>query len=192
MNTYMSLTHSGKGRKIIAIAILSNMEFSPRIRELVLSVIRNNTKFSSRWAYRLQSVIDELVNNAIEHGSDGHSLVTISLFLDPIDGSLEVTITDAGTGNKKITAEVLTKKMYENYELMKINPLTNTTIRGRGLAQIVINWSDTFEIQDNVDGKGGLTVKVVKNLTPDCQEVKKVSEELTPALADIGIEVSIM
>jgi hypothetical protein len=64
-----------------------------------------------------------------------------------------VTITDAGTGNKKITAEVLTKKMYENYELMKINPLTNTTIRGRGLAQIVINWSDTFEIQDNVDGK---------------------------------------
>jgi len=129
------------------------MEFSPRIRELVLSVIRNNTKFSSRWAYRLQSVIDELVNNAIEHGSDGHSLVIISLFLDPIDGSLEVTITDAGMGMKKTTAEVLTKKMYENYELMKENPLINTTIRGRGLAQIVINWTDTFEIQDNVDGK---------------------------------------
>lgn len=129
------------------------MEFSPRIRELVLSVIRNNTKFSSRWAYRLQSVIDELVNNAIEHGSDGHSLVTISLFLDPLDGSLEVTITDAGTGNKKTTAAVLTKKMYENYELMKENPLINTTIRGRGLAQIVINWTDTFEIQDNTDGK---------------------------------------
>lgn len=129
------------------------MEFSPRIRELVLSVIRNNTKFSSRWAYRLQSVIDELVNNAIEHGSNGNSLVTISLFLDPTDGSLEVTITDAGTGAKKITAEVLTKRIYENYELMKVNPLLNTTIRGRGLAQIVINWTDTFEIQDNPDGK---------------------------------------
>ncbi len=83
----------------------------------------------------------------------GHSLVTISLFLDPTDGSLEVTITDAGTGAKKTTAEVLTKKMYENYELMKVNPLLNTTIRGRGLAQIVINWTDTFEIQDNPDGK---------------------------------------
>jgi anti-sigma regulatory factor (Ser/Thr protein kinase) len=125
------------------------MDFSPRIRELVLSVIRNNTKFSSRWAYRLQSVIDELVNNAIEHGSDGISLITITLFLSPVDGSLEVTISDAGAGKTKIKAETLNKKMRENYELMKINPLINTTVRGRGLAQIVLNWSDKFDIKDN-------------------------------------------
>jgi len=125
------LVSSEHGKKTIAIAVLSNMEFSPRIRELVLSVIRNNTRFSSRWACRLQSVIDELVNNAIEHGSDGNSLVTISIFLNPDDGSLEVTIADDGTGKKKTTAEILTKKMYENYEIMKRDPLLNTTVRGR-------------------------------------------------------------
>jgi len=118
-------------RKLIAIAMLSNIEFSPRIRELVLSIIRNNTEFSSRWACRLQSVIDELVNNAIEHGSDGKSLVTLTIFLSTADGSLEFTIADTGTGNKKTTAAALTKKMQENYEIMKLNPLSNTTIRGR-------------------------------------------------------------
>lgn len=118
-------------RKIFAIDVLSEMEFSPRIRELVLSVIQNNTQFSPRWACRLQSVIDELVNNAIEHGSDGNSLVTITIFLSAADGSLEVTIADTGTGKKKTTAEILTKKMRENYEIMKINPLLNTTVRGR-------------------------------------------------------------
>lgn len=149
MNTHIPVIDSENGRTVMSIAISSNMDFSPRIRELVLSVIRNNTKFSSRWAYRLQSVIDELVNNAIEHGSDGTSLVIITLLLSSIDGSLEVTISDSGAGKKKTKAEALTQKMRENYELMKLNPLSNTTVRGRGLAQIVLNWSDKFEIQDN-------------------------------------------
>jgi len=162
-------------RKLIAIAMLSNIEFSPRIRELVLSIIRNNTEFSSRWACRLQSVIDELVNNAIEHGSDGKSLVTLTIFLSTADGSLEFTIADTGTGNKKTTAAALTKKMQENYEIMKLNPLSNTTIRGRWLVQIVLNWSDVFTIEDN--DKGGLTTKVTKYLTADCKEPIKIPEE---------------
>lgn len=62
---------------------------------------------------------------------------------------MEVTISDSGAGKKKTKAEALTQKMRENYELMKLNPLSNTTVRGRGLAQIVLNWSDKFEIQDN-------------------------------------------
>lgn len=131
MNDCISFVDSEHKRKVISISMLSSMEFSPRIRELVLSVIRNNTNFSSRWACRLQSVIDELVNNAIEHGSDGNSLVTITIFLSTVDGSLEVTIADMGTGKKKTTAEILTKKMRENYEIMKINPLLNTSVRGR-------------------------------------------------------------
>lgn len=131
MNDCISFVDSEHKRKVISISMLSSMEFSPRIRELVLSVIRNNTNFSSRWACRLQSVIDELVNNAIEHGSDGNSLVTITIFLSTVDGSLEVTISDMGTGKKKTTAEILTKKMRENYEIMKINPLLNTSVRGR-------------------------------------------------------------
>ena len=175
MNIDVSHITPEHGRKVIAVAVVSNMEFSPRIRELVLSVIRNNTKFSSRWACRLQSVIDELVNNAIEHGSDGTSLVTISIFLNPDDGSLEFTIADSGMGKKKTTAALLTKKMHENYKIMKENPRTNTTVRGRWLAQIVLNWSDVFEIQDN--DKGGLTTRVVKYLSPECEESPKKSEE---------------
>lgn len=130
MNKSIPFVGSDHERKLIAVAMLSNMEFSPRIRELVLSIIRNNTGFSSRWACRLQSVIDELVNNAIEHGSDGKSLVTLTIFLST-DGSLEFTIADTGTGTKKTTAEALTEKMRKNYELMKENPLSNTTVRGR-------------------------------------------------------------
>ena len=188
MHNNISSINSENERGVIAIAVLSNMEFSPRIRELVLSVIRNNTKFSSRWACRLQSVIDELVNNAIEHGSNGNSLVTITIFLSPIDGSLEVTISDTGTGNKKTTAEVLTKKMREDYEIMKVNPLLNTSIRGRWLAQIVLNWSDAFDIRDN--DKGGLTTRVTKYLTLECQEPPEKLEEwkVSPEVA-VGIEI---
>lgn len=190
LNTHASsIMKTEHGRKVIAIAVLSNMEFSPRIRELVLSVIRNNTRFSSRWACRLQSVIDELVNNAIEHGSDGHSLVTITISIGADDESLEVTIADTGTGKKKTTADVLTKKMYENYEIMKINPLLNTTVRGRGLAQIVLNWSDVFEIRDNE--QGGLTTKVIKYLTPECQApVENKPEWVIVSEAPIGIEIT--
>lgn len=189
MNDCISFVDSEHKRKVISISMLSSMEFSPRIRELVLSVIRNNTSFSSRWACRLQSVIDELVNNAIEHGSDGNSLVTITIFLSTVDGSLEVTIADMGTGKKKTTAAILTKKMRENYEIMKINPLLNTSVRGRWLAQIVLNWSDVFDIQDN--NQGGLTTKITKYLTPDCQEPPKKEEAgIISPKAMIDIEVS--
>ncbi|MBN1258466.1 hypothetical protein JXA05_01780, partial [Candidatus Peregrinibacteria bacterium] len=42
------------------------------------------------------------------------------------------------------------------------DPTKITSIRGRGLAQIVANWTDTLEFRDNPGG--GLTVHVTKNL----------------------------
>jgi hypothetical protein len=43
-----------------------------------------------------------------------------------------------------------------------VDPTKITTIRGRGLPQIVANWTDVLEFQDNPNG--GLTVHVAKFL----------------------------
>ena len=58
------------------------------------------------------------------------------------------------------------------------------------MAQIVLNWSDMFDIQNN--SEGGLTTKVVKYLTPDCREPIKKEEKDQAAFSPqviAGIEV---
>jgi len=53
----------------IKIIIPTNVYFMTGIRDFTRNIVKNMTGFSDKWAYRFQSIVDELVNNAIEFGS---------------------------------------------------------------------------------------------------------------------------
>ncbi|HBA44841.1 TPA: hypothetical protein DEG21_05025 [Patescibacteria group bacterium] len=55
--------------KSMKITIPASMTFSSILRDLIGSLIQNDTQFSSKWKHRIQLMADELINNAIEHGS---------------------------------------------------------------------------------------------------------------------------
>ncbi len=141
----------------ISILLPTNAYFISGIRDFTMTFIKNATSFSEQWAYRFQSIVDELCNNAIEHGSNPGEDIKLTLTYTP-EVSISICIEDTGTGNKKMTADELQKLIDERRKPGYVN----TGIRGRGLANIIVNWSDgvTFE---NLSG-GGLKVTATKNL----------------------------
>ena len=142
----------------ITIIIPTNAYFMSGLRDFTMTVVRNMTGFSEQWAFRFQSVVDELVNNAIEFGSSSGKDVKIT-FVSQKGKSIEIFVEDTGTGISKKTAQEMTAFVEEGKQ---IDPTKITSIRGRGLAQIVANWTDVLEFKDNEGG--GLTVHVVKYL----------------------------
>lgn len=147
----------------ITIILPTNAYFMAGIRDFTMTVTQNMTGFSQQWAYRFQSVVDELTNNAIEFGSAAGQNITIT-FVSVKNKYIEVFVEDTGTGPKKMSAADMTQYL-ETHK--NINPTTITTIRGRGLSQIVANWADLVEFRDNE--KGGLTTHVIKYFDPNEQ-----------------------
>jgi anti-sigma regulatory factor (Ser/Thr protein kinase) len=142
----------------ISITIPTNAYFMSGLRDFTMNVVRNMTGFSEQWAFRFQSVIDELVNNAIEFGSAAGQDVKIT-FVSQKGKSMEIYVEDTGTGTTRKTAEEMVRYVEEHRH---INPLQMTSIRGRGLSTIVANWTDVLEFKNNPNG--GLVVHVVKYL----------------------------
>lgn len=142
----------------ISIIIPTNAYFMSGLRDFTMNVVRNMTGFSEQWAFRFQSVVDELVNNAIEFGSAPGTDVAIT-FVSRKGKSIEIFVKDTGTGLNKKTAEEMTAIVEERKHM---DPTKMTSIRGRGLSQIVANWTDVLEFKNNPEG--GLTIHVVKYL----------------------------
>lgn len=181
--TEVLLDEHGKSMKI---SIPASMTFSSILRDLIGSLIQNDTKFSSKWKHRIQLMADELINNAIEHGSSPGSLVKITLTLAN-NSDFDVMIEDTGTGKKQINAEELMNFAKTNREAMTANPLSNKTIRWRGLAMIVLNWSDNFTYENNESG--GLVARMCKKFTPDCWEVEvKKTDDKSSVKNQIKVE----
>lgn len=142
----------------ITITIPTNAYFMSGLRDFTMNIVRNMTGFSEQWAFRFQSVVDELVNNAIEFGSTPGKDVEIT-FVSTKGKSIEIFVSDTGTGPSKKTAQEMMKFVDDR---KNIDPTQITSIRGRGLTQIVSNWTDSIQFKDNE--KGGLTVHVIKHL----------------------------
>lgn len=142
----------------ISITIPTNAYFMSGLRDFTMNVVRNMTGFSEQWAFRFQSVVDELVNNAIEFGSMPGKDVEIT-FVSTKGKSIEIYVKDTGTGPSKKTAQEMTAFVDAQ---KNIDPTQITSIRGRGLPQIVSNWTDSLKFEDNPEG--GLTVHVIKHL----------------------------
>ena len=115
------------------------------------------TKFSQQWAYRFQSVVDELCNNAIEHGSAKQKEIKV-IFINNPNESIEIIVEDSGTGASKMKAADLQKLVAE-----RTKPgYPFTELRGRGLAKIVAAWTDELEFSGLPEG--GLRVRTKKYL----------------------------
>jgi len=138
----------------ITITLPTSAYFMSGIRDFTLNMIKNTTNFPEKWAFRFQSVVDELCNNAIEHGSAPESEIRIT-FIHVKDDYLEIEVEDTGTGKDKIKAEELTKII----ESRKAPGYAFTGIRGRGLVKIVSEWTDELKIEDRPEGGLRLTIK---------------------------------
>jgi anti-sigma regulatory factor (Ser/Thr protein kinase) len=145
--------------KIIEITITMPTQayFLSGIRDFTLNLIKNMTDFSEQWAYRFQSIIDELCNNAIEHGSKEGENIKITFQNSPKE-FIQIIVEDTGTGPTHLKADELTKLVNERKSQVVVNGL----IRGRGLPKIVSEWTDELEFT-NTD-KGGIRVRVKKSL----------------------------
>ena len=142
----------------ISVILPTTAYFMSGLRDFTMNIVRNMTGFSEQWAFRFQSVIDELMNNAIEFGSSPDEEIKVT-FISTKGKSIEILVKDTGSGPNKKTAQEMSSYVEEH---KNIDPTKITSIRGRGLSQIVANWTDVLEFTDNKDG--GLTVHVVKFL----------------------------
>jgi anti-sigma regulatory factor (Ser/Thr protein kinase) len=142
----------------IYIQIPTQAYFLSGIRDFVVNLTKNLTGFSTQWAFRFQAVIDELCNNAIEHGSAAGEFIKITMISDK-KKSLEIWVEDTGTGKEKMTAEQLTALYQERRQVMTAQYLG---FRGRGLPKIVGEWTDEMIFEDLPTG--GIRVKVKKYL----------------------------
>lgn len=158
----------------IAILLPTNAYFMSGIRDFTMSFIKNATHFSQQWAYRFQSIVDELCNNAIEHGSAQGQDIKLTMTYYPQE-ALEITVEDTGTGKTKRSAEEIKKAIAEH----KKPGYIHTGIRGRGLSGIVTNWTDELKIEDIPDA--GLRIIAKKNLTPEL--IEQASKEQSKSLS---------
>jgi len=157
----------------ITITLPTNAYFISGIRDFTLGLIRNMTEFSEQWAFRFQSVVDELCNNAIEHGSAPGQEIKITFINYPHD-SIEIIVQDTGTGKVKLSAKELQAIVNE-----RTNPnYTHVGIRGRGLSKIVAEWTDELEFTDLPDG--GIQIRIKKYLQdPKLKEMSQYLESPT-------------
>ncbi|MBT6068284.1 ATP-binding protein [Candidatus Peregrinibacteria bacterium] len=145
----------------ITIILPTTAYFMSGVRDFTMSIVKNMTGFPEKWAYRFQSIVDELCNNAIEHGSQPGQEVKVT-FISRAGESIFVSVEDSGTGPTQVTTDDMNAIVRERQAAFAANSYTG--IRGRGLAQIVSQWTDELKF-DNVDG-GGLKVSVLKRLDP--------------------------
>jgi len=157
----------------ITITLPTNAYFISGIRDFTLGLIKNMTEFSEQWAFRFQSVVDELCNNAIEHGSMPGQEIKIT-FINVPHESIEIIVEDTGTGKVKFSAAELQKLVNE-----RRNPnYVHTGIRGRGLSKIVAEWTDELEFKD-IQGSG-MQVRIKKFLQdPKLKEMSNFLESPT-------------
>lgn len=109
--------------------------------------------------FKSKLIIDELVNNAIEHGSSSESEIFIDFGIE--NENLIINVSDQGRGpKKKLAKEIIESIMHAN-ENQITNVMSAKVKRGRGLTHLVRDWVDTLEILDN--DMGGITIKVSKS-----------------------------
>jgi anti-sigma regulatory factor (Ser/Thr protein kinase) len=153
----------------ITITLPTNAYFLSGIRDFTLAMTRNMTGFTEQWAFRFQSVVDELCNNAIEHGSAPGQEIKITFSSVP-NKSLEISIEDTGTGPNKYSAAQMRALLTQQKDTVQTQFLG---LRGRGLATIVSEWTDELLFEDRAEG--GLRIRVKKYLN---------SNEGSPSPAD--------
>ena len=131
----------------------TSLDYVPSVRDFICNVA-SMRGFSEQEAYRIQTIVDEICNNAIEHGSrNTDEPITVICTID--DEKMDLIVEDRGAD--KSAAEGLKKA------IAKVQFDTDGKVsvekRGRGLP-IVAMLSDMLEI-DTRSGPG-TKVHVIK------------------------------
>lgn len=141
----------------IKIEIPSEFCFVRGVRECI-SAIAYSFGFNGREVYHIETIVDEICNNAIEHGGikktagfNAKAPVKIECKFDM--GSLELKVTDKGAGGIN-----LSKILEYSGHLLEKDVFANPAKRGRGLV-IVQKFADKLDIKTN---KGSTTVMALK------------------------------
>ena len=116
--------------------------------------------FTEQWAKRLQTVVDEIVNNAIEHGSIAGEMLEIEFQIEE-QHAISVMVKNGPNGKSHMTAAELNAKLAE---VKNEGEKPRIGLRGRGL-QIIANWCDEVAFVE-VPG-GGVALRIKKFYRPD-------------------------
>jgi len=132
----------------ILLTIPSMLSIVPSVRQLVKqSAVAKG--YSQREAFQLETIVDELCNNAVEHGSHGVSgIIEIALAIGRTKIEINIANGIEFINGDKSSPEAITKVM-QSYR-----DKPNTTIdnpRGRGLALVKMLASE-FEMDSSEDG----------------------------------------
>lgn len=161
----------------ITITLPTNAYFISGIRDFTLNLVKSTTNFEERWAYRFQSVIDELCNNAIEYGSAPGSDIRVTFHYKK-DDFLKISVEDTGTGKNKLDAAGI-QKLFDG---RKSPGYAFTGIRGRGLVKIVGEWSDELKFEDRPEGGLKISItKYIKDARKKDEGLSQVQETQAPA-----------
>ena len=138
----------------IIIKIPANFNFVPGLR-VCIARIAFNFGFDEHEGYQIETIVDELCNNAIEHGSKGEEeVVTLECVFS--EGQLELNVKD--TGNKKFNVEevfsISKRRVEQGWKPEELNQ------RGRGLI-IVKKFIDGLDIR--VTDKGTIITIIKKH-----------------------------
>lgn len=131
----------------IKITMSAYFGFVPGIRTGI-GRVAVNFGFNDKEVYEIETVLDEICNNAIEHGSKG-KFNTVSLEIKFDKRYMEINIKDSGSPQFNVEEVLEEGKRLMEEEAQK--PILDTIRRKRGL-MIVKKYVDKMDIKTNADG----------------------------------------
>ncbi|MDR0306622.1 MAG: ATP-binding protein [Chitinispirillales bacterium] len=139
-----------KQSKSLTVAIPSSLKLVPPVRQLA-SRLAKQKGYGRRDAFRIETIVDEVCNNAVDHGlKDQSSNITVSMAIDK--DKFTITVSNQSDPEKVEMLRELLKPAAQN------NHVGNDHKRGRGLALIRMLSSDM-----KVDiTESGTSVRVIK------------------------------
>jgi anti-sigma regulatory factor (Ser/Thr protein kinase) len=137
-----------KNRDTMSIKIPANLEFVPSVRGCVTD-FAELCGMSRKTIFQIEMIIDELCNNAIEHGTQDE-YKTIEIICSVNEENIEINVYNGYSF--KAVKEKTGHEIEKSMEKWADSPnRTEDASRGRGLA-LVKRFSDNFEINSSFDG----------------------------------------
>lgn len=127
--------------KTLSMSIPSKTAYVPAIRKLIANVV-SQKGYSRKDSFRIETIIDELANNAIEHSVKNQEYFTIDFVLD----KEKVEFIVKNKSNKLNSKEMSKVKQRFNEPM-----IDDESIRGRGLA-LVKMLSNELNLEIDDDG----------------------------------------
>jgi len=137
----------------IALDIQAIAENASRVRGLVKEFL-SESRFSPMWIERLVLIADELFTNAVKYGSMEEDHVKVEATMR--DNCFTLSVTDTGNAHGGAVEVCHIEKLME-----RNSERGERAIRGRGLAFITKQWSDTLDIIKTE--QGGFCVRITKD-----------------------------